>query len=237
MLEINNINVQYGGLVALEDVSIQIKSGQLVSVIGANGAGKTTLFKALSGIIECVCSKLDFDGRDILNLRAPDRAALGIAHVPEGRQIFKSMSIAENFQMGAYRNQAREHLTKNLDLIYTLFPSLYERRNDIAGALSGGQQQMVAIGRGLASNPKLLLLDEPSMGLAPTVVEQIFESIIKLHKDSNLTILLVEQRAAEALESCHYGYVLESGRIVLEGFGHELITNTMVRNAYLGSSS
>lgn len=236
MLRIENLSVAYGGLMALQDVSITVERGQLVAVIGSNGAGKSTMFKAISGVVPAQAGRLLFADADIGAEVASARAERGIAHVPEGRQVFRSMTVEENLELGAFRKAARAHYARNLEMIYALFPQLQERRKQLAGTLSGGQQQMLAIGRGLAANPELLMLDEPSMGLAPFVVDQIFDSIFKLHRERKLTILLVEQRAAEALEGCDKGYVLETGRIILAGDSKTLMGSSLVRNAYLGSA-
>lgn len=236
MLRVERLCVAYGGLVALQDVSVAVGKGQLVAVIGSNGAGKSTLFKAISGVVAMQSGRLLFGDADIGAEAPAARAARGIAHVPEGRQVFKSMSVEENLALGAFRAAARPSYRCNLDMIYALFPQLKEYRTRLAGTLSGGQQQMLAIGRGLAADPELLMLDEPSMGLAPFVVDEIFDSILKLHRERKLTILLVEQRAAEALEQCDSGYVLETGRIVLAGDGTALMANPLVRSAYLGTA-
>jgi branched-chain amino acid transport system ATP-binding protein len=234
MLEIENLSVSYGGLAALRGVSLSVGEGQFVAIVGPNGAGKTTLFKTISGTVAPVGGSIRFDGRDLLAISPPLRAHLGIAHVPEGRQVFASLTVIENLEMGAYAERGRTEWQRNLDRIFTLFPVLAERRNQMAGTLSGGEQQMVAIGRGMASAPRLLLLDEPSMGLAPTIADLIFDRIAALHQEDGLTILLVEQRVAEALESCDYGYVLETGRVVLEGPHRALMADDRVRRAYLG---
>jgi len=234
MLEVSNLSVSYGGLRALTDVSLVVSAGQFVTVVGPNGAGKSTLFKTISGVVRPNSGKISFLGQYLLSLSAAQRAHLGIAHVPEGRQVFKTLTVLENLEMGAYAERGRAEWRRNLDRIFTLFPVLAERRNQMAGTLSGGEQQMVAIGRGMASAPRLLLLDEPSMGLAPTIADLIFDRVAALHQEDGLTILLVEQRVAEALESCDYDYVLETGRVALEGTHRTLITNDRVRRAYLG---
>lgn len=236
MLKVEHLSVAYNGLAALSDVSVEVSKGELVAVIGSNGAGKSTLFKAISGVVPAQSGRLLFDEVDIGAERPFARAARGIAHVPEGRQVFKSMTVEENLELGAFRAAARARFARNLDLIFSLFPQLSERRSQLAGTLSGGQQQMLAIGRGLAADPELLMLDEPSMGLAPFVVDQIFDSILTLHRERKLSILLVEQRAAEALEGCDSGYVLETGRIILAGDSKTLMSNPLVGNAYLGVS-
>ncbi len=234
MLAIDDLSVSYGGLAALRGVSLTVEEGQFVAIVGPNGAGKTTLFKAISGTAEPAGGKITFEGRDLLAIAPAERAHLGIAHVPEGRQVFASMTVLENLEMGAYATRGRADWERNLDRILTLFPVLAERRSQLAGTLSGGEQQMLAIGRGIASAPRLLLLDEPSMGLAPTIADLIFDRIAALHREDRVTLLLVEQRVAEALESCDYGYVLETGRVVLEGPHHALMADDRVRRAYLG---
>jgi branched-chain amino acid transport system ATP-binding protein len=234
MLQIDGLSVSYGGLAALRGVSLTVDEGQFVAIVGPNGAGKTTLFKAISGTVEAAAGKIAFEGRDLLAVPPAERAHLGIAHVPEGRQVFPTLSVIENLEMGAYAARGRADWARNLDRIFTLFPVLAERRRQMAGTLSGGEQQMLAIGRGIASAPRLLLLDEPSMGLAPTVADLIFERIAALHREDRVTLLLVEQRVAEALESCDYGYVLETGRVILEGPHSALIADDRVRRAYLG---
>ena len=234
MLEIRDLSVSFGGLAALRGVSLTVEEGQFVAIVGPNGAGKTTLFKAISGTVAPAAGSIEFDGRDLLAVPPAERAHLGIAHVPEGRQVFASLSVLENLEMGAYAQRGRADWQRNLERIFTLFPVLAERRRQLAGTLSGGEQQMLAIGRGIASSPRLLLLDEPSMGLAPTVADLIFDRIAALHQEDGVTLLLVEQRVAEALESCDYGYVLETGRVVLEGSHRTLLADDRVRRAYLG---
>ena len=211
MLSIDGLNVAYGGLKALVDVSLAVAAGQFVAIVGPNGAGKTTLFKTVSGTVRPTAGRITFDGRDLLAVPPPERAHLGIAHVPEGRQVFRSLSVIENLEMGAVPERGRAGWSRNLEQIFALFPVLKERRDQPAGTLSGGEQQMLAIGRGLASSPRLLLLDEPSMGLAPMLADLIFSRIEEIHRQTGLTVLLVEQRVAEALSACNYGYVLESG--------------------------
>jgi branched-chain amino acid transport system ATP-binding protein len=234
MLQVDNLSVAYGGLHAVSGVSLAVGEGQFVAIVGPNGAGKTTLFKAISGTVAPLAGRITYDGRDLLEIPPWRRAHLGIAHVPEGRQVFGALTVLENLEMGAYPQNARLDWTRNLERVFALFPMLAERRHQLAGTLSGGEQQMLAIGRGIASSPRLLLLDEPSMGLAPTVADLIFDRIAALNREHGLTLLLVEQRVAEALESCDYGYVLETGRVVLEGRHETLIANDRVRRAYLG---
>jgi branched-chain amino acid transport system ATP-binding protein len=234
MLDVKNLSVAYGGLRALTDVSLTVAEGQFVTVVGPNGAGKSTLFKTISGVVRPVSGSISFQGRDLLSLSASRRAHLGIAHVPEGRQVFKTLTVRENLEMGAYPAAGRAQWARTLDRIHTLFPVLAERATQLAGTLSGGEQQMVAIGRGLACNPRLLMLDEPSMGLAPTVADTIFERISQIHREDGTTILLVEQRAVEALELSDHGYVLETGHMVLDGPYATLLADDRVRRSYLG---
>jgi branched-chain amino acid transport system ATP-binding protein len=234
VLDIVDLSVAYGGLHALSGVSLAVAEGQFVAIVGPNGAGKTTLFKSISGIVAPVSGQITYEGRDLLDLPPWRRAHLGIAHVPEGRQVFSAMTVLENLEMGAYPQNARGQWMRNMERIFALFPVLAERRHQLAGTLSGGEQQMLAIGRGIASSPRLLLLDEPSMGLAPAVADLIFDRITALNREDRITLLLVEQRVAEALESCDYGYVLETGRVVLEGRHEALIADDRIRRAYLG---
>ena len=234
MLEVRDLSVAYGGLRALERVTLSVAERQFVTLVGPNGAGKSTLFKTISGVVSPVSGSISFAGEDLLSRRSSERAHLGIAHVPEGRQVFKTLTVRENLEMGAYPKAGRAQWAQTLERIQTLFPILADRAGQLAGTLSGGEQQMLAIGRGLACAPRLLMLDEPSMGLAPSVADTIFERISQIHREDGVTILLVEQRVAEALESCDYGYVLETGRVVLEGAHHALMADDRVRRAYLG---
>ena len=226
--------MSYGGLKALAEVSLSVEAGKFVAIVGPNGAGKTTLFKAVSGTVVAHSGKIEFEGKDLLSMRPAERAHLGIAHVPEGRQVFRTLSVRENLEMGAVPERGRSEWVRNLEQIYALFPVLKERSDQPAGTLSGGEQQMLAIGRGLASSPRLLLLDEPSMGLAPMLADQIFSRVEQIHRQAGVTVLLVEQRVAEALGSCDYGYVLESGHLVLEGSHDTLLADEKVKRAYLG---
>ena len=234
MLNINGISVFYEGLCALKDVHIKLDSGEFIAVVGPNGAGKTTLFKAISGVVPITAGQISYNGQDLSKLQAHERASLGIAHVPEGRQVFPSLSVLENLLTGAQSKKARESWPQTLAFNHTLFPRLAERSEQAAGTLSGGEQQMVAIGRGLASVPQLLMLDEPSMGLAPAVADQIFECIQRIHKEQGISVLLVEQRVGEALESCDRGYVLESGHLVMSGTHQELMQDSRIKKSYLG---
>jgi branched-chain amino acid transport system ATP-binding protein len=232
VLEVKGLSVNYGGLRALGGVSLTVGEGQFVAIVGPNGAGKTTLFKAISGTVAAAGGSIRYDGCDLLAVPPARRPHLGIAHVPEGRQPFAAMTVQENLEMGAYAAPAGK--PSPMERIFALFPVLAERRHQLAGTLSGGEQQMLAIGRGIASSPRLLMLDEPSMGLAPAVADAIFERVAALHREDGLTILLVEQRVAEAVQSCDFGYVLEGGRIVLSGSSAALLADDRIRTVYLG---
>jgi branched-chain amino acid transport system ATP-binding protein len=234
MLDVKDLSVAYGGLRALSSVTLSVAEGRFVTLVGPNGAGKSTLFKTICGVVPPVSGTITFQGQNLLARRAAERAHLGIAHVPEGRQVFKTLTVRENLEMGAYPRSGRTQWTHTLDRIHTLFPILAERARQLAGTLSGGEQQMLAIGRGLACAPRLLMLDEPSMGLAPSVADTIFDRISQIHREDGLTILLVEQRVAEALERSDHGYVLETGRVVLEGPYATLLSDDRVRRSYLG---
>ena len=234
MLKIRSLDVAYGGLKALSGVSLDVEEGQLVAVVGPNGAGKTTLFKTISGVVTPLAGEIVYKGRSLLAVPPYERAKLGIAHVPEGRQVFASMTVMENLEMGAYARRDRRRRPELLPSVIEIFPILAERRQQLAGTLSGGEQQMLAIARGLASAPDLLMLDEPSMGLAPTIVDTVFDRIEYIRRTHGLTILLVEQRVAEALKLCDRGYVLETGRMILDGSHDTLMSNAEVQRAYLG---
>ena len=234
MLSIDNLRAGYSAIPVLKDVSIRVDAGQFVAIVGPNGAGKTTLFKTISGIVRPSAGSVTFEGVDLLSIPPSRRPHLGIAHVPEGRQVFPSLTVTENLEVGATTEAGHRDWKQNIERIFEWLPVLAERREQFAGTLSGGQQQMLAIGRGLASSPKLLMLDEPSMGLAPSTADFIFERLIEIRKASGLTILLVEQRVAEALESADHGYVLEAGRVALEGNNQTLRADDRVRRAYLG---
>ena len=234
MLDIDSVSAGYSEIPVLERVSIHVAEGEFVAVVGPNGAGKTTLFKTISGLLKPTAGSIHFEGVNLLEIAPSRRAHLGIAHVPEGRHVFPSLTVMENLELGAYTDSGRLNWASNLERIFELFPILFDRTRQFAGTLSGGEQQMLAIGRGLASSPKLLMLDEPSMGLAPAVADFIFERLIDIRRQSKLTILLVEQRVAEALESADHGSVLEAGRVVLQGTNETLRANDRVRAAYLG---
>ena len=232
MLSVYNINVWYGAIHAIKNVSFDVNDGEIVALIGANGAGKSTTLKTLSGLLRSRSGSIKFMDADIMHAPAERIVAQGLVHVPEGRHVFAQMTVEENLDMGAY-TQPKETIPGNLEKVYAHFPRLKERRRQVAGTLSGGEQQMLAMGRALMANPKLLMLDEPSMGLAPIMVEQIFEIIGALH-EAGTTILLVEQNAQAALSIATRGYVMETGTVTLTGTGKELLHNDDVRRAYLG---
>ncbi|MEH1129487.1 ABC transporter ATP-binding protein [Micromonospora sp. CPCC 206061] len=233
LLEIENLTLRYGRIEALHGISITVAEGEIVALIGANGAGKTTTMRAVSGLRPVATGSIKFAGEDITNLRADLRVIRGICQSPEGRGIFPGMTVLENLDMGAYTRRDTSAIASDLDRVFGLFPRLAERRKQAGGTLSGGEQQMLAVGRALMARPKLLLLDEPSMGLAPMVIQQIFEIITEINQQGT-TILLVEQNAQQALSRAHRAYVLETGKIVQEGTGQELLTDSRVRDAYLG---
>jgi len=231
MLKVENINVYYGKIHAIKDVSFEVNEGEIVSLIGANGAGKSTTLKTVSGLLRSKTGSVTFCGEDIGRTEAFKLVSKGLAHVPEGRRIFLQMTVEENLEMGAYTSKG--DVSADLAEIYRRFPRLEERKHQIAGTLSGGEQQMLAMGRAMMSHPKLLILDEPSMGLAPILVQQIFDIIKELHRQGT-TILLVEQNAEMALSIADRAYVLESGRVVLTGTGEELAASDEIKKAYLG---
>jgi branched-chain amino acid transport system ATP-binding protein len=233
MLEVKNLEVYYGVICALKGISFEVNEGEIVSLIGANGAGKTTMMQSVVGLIPKKSGTVIFDGQDITKTPCHKIVQLGMTQVPEGRRIFQELSVYENLMMGAYTVKDQQKFKAEVEKVYDLFPRLAERRNQIAGTLSGGEQQMLAMSRALMINPKLLMLDEPSMGLAPILVEQIFEIIKQLHKQGT-TILLVEQNASKALEIADRAYVLETGSITATGTGAELASSDEVRKAYLG---
>lgn len=235
MLKVSGLSVVYGGLHALERVALEVRAGEFVTIVGPNGAGKTTLLKAVSGAVPAAEGRIQYQARDIGRLSAAARARLGIGHVPEGRKVFPSLTVLENLEMGSYRTEAKRRRAEGLESVFALFPILRDRTGQLAGALSGGQQQMLALGRGLMAQPDLLLLDEPSQGLAPRLVETIFEAIAEMRRQRSLTILLVEQRVVEAVELCDRAYVIETGRIVLEGDKETLLEDPRVQRAYLGT--
>jgi branched-chain amino acid transport system ATP-binding protein len=235
MLTVDNLHTFYGKIEALKGISLEVQQGEIVTLIGANGAGKSTTLKTLSGQIAPAEGAISFLGEDVTGMPAHKVTAKGIIQVPEGRRIFPRMTVEENLEMGAFLRSDKAGIAESMEIVYKLFPRLRERRMQKGGTLSGGEQQMLATGRGMMASPKLLMLDEPSMGLAPVVVEMIFETIQKLNEEG-ITILLVEQNAAMALNIAHRGYVLETGSVVLEGSGKELLTNERVRKTYLGEA-
>ena len=234
MLEIKDLHVNYGAINALKGINLSVKEKSIVTLIGANGAGKTTLLRTISSILKPVSGSIEFNGNNIVSLAPNKIVELGISQSPEGRMIFSNLTVKENLEMGAYTRKDRNNLNEDLEFIYTFFPRIKERLKQLGGTLSGGEQQMLAISRALMSKPKLLLLDEPSLGIAPLLVKTIFEKIEALNKTTGLTILLVEQNANIALSIADYGYVMETGQIILEGEAKSLAKNEEVRKAYLG---
>jgi branched-chain amino acid transport system ATP-binding protein len=234
MLEIKNLSVSYGAINALHGISLQIKDGDIVTLIGGNGAGKTTTLKTISGLLKTRGGEILHDGRNIANLKPHQIVKLGISHVPEGRMVFANLTVRENLAMGAYLQRDKAVVRAELDFVFAMFPRLQERESQIAGTLSGGEQQMLAIGRALMSRPKFLMMDEPSLGIAPLLVKTIFEKIVEINRERRITILLVEQNANLALEISNYGYVLETGRIILQDQSAALRQNPQVKSAYLG---
>lgn len=234
MLGVKNLSVSYGAIEAVKDISFTVNAGEIVSLIGANGAGKTTTLHTITGLVPAKSGSVMYNGVDLLKTHNNKIVTLGMAHIPEGRHVFTRMSVEENLEMGAFSLKDQSDLKKDLDMVYGLFPRLKERRNQKAGTLSGGEQQMLAMGRALMSHPKTILMDEPSMGLSPKLVKEIFSIIRKLH-EQGITILLVEQNAKMALSIADRAYVLETGRITMEGDAKELLNNEQVRKAYLGA--
>lgn len=233
MLKVENINISYGAIHAIHDLSLEVNNGEIVTLIGANGAGKTSTLRAISGLNPIKSGEITYDGKMISNIGAHKIVSYGLSQVPEGRRVFGDQTIEENLLLGAYLRKSKSEIKVSMEEVFTLFPRVKERRKQLAGTMSGGEQQMLAIGRALMAKPKLLLLDEPSMGLAPIVVEEIFE-IIKNIRKAGTTILLVEQNANAALQIADRGYVLETGSVVLEGLAQDLLHDDSVRKAYLG---
>jgi len=235
VLEVEGLNVHYGGIHALKNVSIRVPEEKVVTLVGANGAGKSTLLRAVSGLVPASGGKIRYAGRDILGIPSHRIAREGIAMSPEGRRVFVNLSVYENLLMGAYCRDDRKEIDRDIEWIFETFPRLLERRDQPAATLSGGEQQMLALGRALMSRPRLLLLDEPSLGLAPLLIREVFRVITKIHQEGT-TILLIEQNAMAALHVADYGYVLETGEIVLEGTGKDLLCDERVKKAYLGET-
>ena len=233
MLKIEDLEVSYGAVQALRGISMEVNDGEIVSLIGANGAGKTTTLHAITGLVPIKSGSVIYDGHDLRKTDPSRIVTMGLAHVPEGRQVFTRMTVAENLAMGAYFRKDKKAIAEDLERVYARFPRLKERAKQLAGTLSGGEQQMLAMGRALMSNASMLMLDEPSMGLSPLLVQEIFDIIQNIHKEG-MTILLVEQNAQMALSVADRAYVLETGRVVMDGTGAELLTNERVRSAYLG---
>lgn len=233
ILEIKTLNVRFGGILAVNDISLDVKRGKIVTLIGANGAGKSTILRSVSGIVKPVHGEILFEGENILGLTPEQIVKKGITLVPEGRRVFPNLTVLENLKMGAYLR--KDDYEKDLSYVYRLFPRLEERSWQSAGTLSGGEQQMLAVGRALMSSPKLIMMDEPSLGLAPLVVRDIF-SIIRTINENGITVLLIEQNANMALKTCDYGYVIETGNITMQGEGDKLLNDDRVKEAYLGKS-
>ena len=233
LLELGNITAYYGDLQALFGITLRVKAGEIVTLIGANGAGKTTTLRVISGIKQAASGTLRFAGQDVSRVPAHEMVARGVSHVPEGRQVFPFLTVRENLSLGAYTPRARGHIKQSLEEQLTLFPRLAERMDQLAGTLSGGEQQMVAIARGLMAQPKLLLLDEPSLGLAPKVVDEVFEKIQEVRR-TGITMLIVEQNVVSGLSISDRGYVVQNGTILMEDSARNLLSNEMVRAAYLG---
>jgi branched-chain amino acid transport system ATP-binding protein len=234
MLQIENLSVHYGVIQALHEISLEINQGEIVTLIGSNGAGKTTTLGALSGLLKPSEGKITFQNRDLLSVTPHLRVPMGLVQVPEGRRIFPTMTVAENLDLGAYTRSDKPEIAKDLEEIYALFPRLKERQNQAAGTMSGGEQQMLAVGRALMSRPQLLLLDEPSLGLAPLLVKEIF-AVVKRIRERGVTVLLVEQNAHLALEIADRAYVLETGRIIMSGPARQIAGDPRVKAAYLGA--
>jgi branched-chain amino acid transport system ATP-binding protein len=234
LLEIKNLTVNYGAITALRGVSLEVKAGDIVTLIGANGAGKSTTLRAISGLIKAQGGEILYEGRNVANLPPHQIVKLGISHVPEGRMVFSNLTVMENLMMGAYLRKDRQAIRRELDYVFGIFPRLKERQKQVAGTLSGGEQQMLAIGRALMSKPKFLMLDEPSLGIAPLLVKTIFEKIVEINREHGISILLVEQNANLALEISRYGYVLETGCVILRDESAKLRQSEQVKSAYLG---
>ena len=234
MLKVTDLKVSYGGIEALKGISFSVEQGQIVTLIGANGAGKSTTLRTISGLVKPASGKIEFEGADITGKDAQKIVSSGIALVPEGRRVFDNLTVRENLKIGAYLRKDDDAIREDMNRVFDLFPRLRERDWQLAGTLSGGEQQMLAVGRAMMTRPKLMMMDEPSLGLAPLVVKDIF-SIIRLLSESGITILLIEQNANAALRCAHVGYVLETGRITMSGSGESLLNDARVREAYLGT--
>jgi branched-chain amino acid transport system ATP-binding protein len=233
MLNVENLNVCYGGIEALKDVSFKVEKGKLVTLVGANGAGKSTILRSIMGLVKPQSGKIDYKGLDLKSVKTKDMVNIGITLVPEGRRVFSNLTVLENLKIGAYSRTDTKEIQKDIEWVYSLFPRLKERNWQLTGTLSGGEQQMVAIGRALMSKPELIMMDEPSLGLAPIIVKELFGIIKQINKDG-VTVLLIEQNATSALKIADIGYVIETGNIILNGSGQELLKNDQVKKAYLG---
>lgn len=234
LLTLRNVDIFYGRIHAVKRVSMHVNAGEIVALIGGNGAGKTSLLTTISGLVRPASGSVSYEGREIHKTRADRIVRMGVTHVPEGRLVFGPMSVADNLALGGYVRADKEEARRDLEQVYSMFPVLAERRHQMAGTLSGGEQQMLAIGRALMAKPRLLLLDEPSMGLAPRIAREIFHHVVELKERFGLTVLLVEQNAKNALRIADRGYVLETGRVVLQGPAEDLLANRDVQRAYLG---
>lgn len=236
MLSVKDLCVNYGGIKALKGISFEVEEGQICTLVGANGAGKSTALRAISGLAPVKSGSITFMGQDITGMDAQKVVSMGLIMVPEGRRVFDNLTVLENLKIGAYLRKDKAGIARDVEFVYSLFPRLKERSWQMAGTLSGGEQQMLAVGRALMAQPKLLMMDEPSLGLAPLVVKGIFEIINRLSREQHTTILLIEQNASAALKAADYGYVVETGLITMEGRGQELLNDPRVQEAYLGKS-
>ena len=236
MLEIKDLRVKYGGIVALDGISMKVPEGKIITLVGANGAGKSTTLRSITKLVTPASGSIIYDGKELTHKNTQDIVKMGITLVPEGRHVFDDMTVDENLMIGAYLRKDKENFKKDIAFIHEMFPRLKERAKQLSGTLSGGEQQMVAVGRALMSNPKVMMMDEPSLGLAPLVIKDIFDIIKKVNKEKGMTILLIEQNANAALKIADYGYVMETGKIRLEGTGQELLANEQVKELYLGKS-
>lgn len=236
MLEIKDLRVKYGGIVALDGISMKVPEGKIITLVGANGAGKSTTLRSITKLVTPASGSITYDDKELTHKNTQDIVKMGITLVPEGRHVFDDMTVDENLMIGAYLRKDKENFKKDIAFIHEMFPRLKERAKQLSGTLSGGEQQMVAVGRALMSNPKVMMMDEPSLGLAPLVIKDIFNIIQKVNKEKGMTILLIEQNANAALKIADYGYVMETGKIRLEGTGQELLANEQVKELYLGKS-
>ena len=236
LLKVTDLVVSYGGIEALKGISFEVEQGQIVTLIGANGAGKSTTLRTISGLVSPHAGRIYFEGRDITDVNTQKIVEMGIAMVPEGRRVFANLTVLENLRIGAYLRKDKTEIEEDINYVYSLFPRLKERSWQLAGTLSGGEQQMLAVGRAVMTRPKLIMMDEPSLGLAPLVVRDIFKIILTL-KSTGMTVLLIEQNANAALHACDYAYVMETGRITTSGTGDELLSSEAIQEAYLGKAS